>query len=123
MLIILRSLRGKYSPCNRFQREDGFNASIRSPYFVVRLLVFSLNLAVGEKLTQKMVPGPLSLSLSSSLSLSQNEGRARSLSPYVAHHDVDKGVLNQREEHEKGARGHEHVNRLYNNDDYDDLQR
>ena len=58
MLIILRSLRGKYSPCNRFQREDGFNASIRSPYFVVRLFVFSLNLAVGGKLTQKWFEGP-----------------------------------------------------------------
>ena len=59
MLIILRSLRGKYSPCNRFQREDGFNASIRSPYFVVRLFVFSLNLAVGEKISTEMVRGQL----------------------------------------------------------------
>ena len=58
MLIILRSLRGKYSQCNRFLRIDGFSASIRSPYFVVRLFVFSLNLAVGGKLTQKWFEGP-----------------------------------------------------------------
>ena len=43
-------------------------------------------------------------------------------SPDVSHHDIDKGVLDQGEEDEKGARGHEHVNRLYNNDDYGDIQ-
>ena len=32
--------------------------------------------------------------------------------PDVAHHDIDKGVLDEREEDKKGARGHEHVNCL-----------
>ena len=30
----------------------------------------------------------------------------------VAHDDVDEGVLHQREEHEHGAAGHEHVDGL-----------
>ena len=34
--------------------------------------------------------------------------------PDVAHHDVDKGVLDEAEEHEEGAGGHEHVYRLQN---------
>jgi hypothetical protein len=29
--------------------------------------------------------------------------------PDVPHHDVDEGVLDETEEHEDGARGHEHV--------------
>ncbi len=29
--------------------------------------------------------------------------------PDVAHHDVDKGVLYEAQEHEEGAGGHEHV--------------
>ena len=33
-------------------------------------------------------------------------------SPDVTHHDIDKGVLYEREEDEKGAGGHEHVNCL-----------
>ena len=33
-------------------------------------------------------------------------------SPDVTHHDVDKGVLDEREEDEEGAGGHEHVNCL-----------
>ena len=37
------------------------------------------------------------------------------ISPYVPHHDVDKGVLYEGEEDEEGARGHEHVNRLVGN--------
>ena len=35
--------------------------------------------------------------------------------PDVAHHDVDEGVLDEAEEHEEGAGGHEHVYRLQNN--------
>ena len=34
------------------------------------------------------------------------------ISPYIAHHDVDKGVLYEGEEDEEGAGRHEHVNRL-----------
>ena len=37
------------------------------------------------------------------------------ISPYIPHHDVDKGVLYEGEEDEEGARGHEHVNRLVGN--------
>ncbi len=29
--------------------------------------------------------------------------------PDVAHHDIDKGVLDEAQEHEEGAGGHEHV--------------
>ena len=32
--------------------------------------------------------------------------------PDIPHHNVDKGVLNQTEEHEKRAGGHKHVNGL-----------
>ena len=37
------------------------------------------------------------------------------ISPYIPHHDVDKGVLYEGEEDEEGAGGHEHVNRLFEN--------
>ncbi len=33
--------------------------------------------------------------------------------PDVPHHDIDEGVLDEAEEHEDGARGHEHVNSLH----------
>jgi hypothetical protein len=33
--------------------------------------------------------------------------------PDVPHHDVDEGVLDEAEEHEDGARGHEHVYSLH----------
>ena len=36
----------------------------------------------------------------------------KELSPDVTHHDIDKGVLDEREEDEEGAGGHEHVNCL-----------
>ena len=32
--------------------------------------------------------------------------------PDVPHHDVDKSIFYQAEEHKEGAGGHEHVNRL-----------
>ena len=35
----------------------------------------------------------------------------------VPHHHVDKGVLNQTEEHEKRAGGHKHVNGLIMEED------
>ena len=34
------------------------------------------------------------------------------ISPNIAHHDIDKGVLYKGEEDEESARRHEHVNRL-----------
>jgi hypothetical protein len=33
--------------------------------------------------------------------------------PDVPHHDVDESVLDETEEHEDGARGHEHVYSLH----------
>ena len=39
------------------------------------------------------------------------------LLPDVPHHHVDKGVLNQTEEHEKRAGGHKHVNGLIMEED------
>ena len=75
MLIILRSLGGKYSLCNRFLREDGFDGSIRSPYFVVGLFVFSLNLAEGGEINTKMVPRQfLSLSIDFCFCLKHEKG-------------------------------------------------
>ena len=32
--------------------------------------------------------------------------------PDVPHHDVDKSIFYQAEEHKEGAGGHKHVNRL-----------
>ena len=34
------------------------------------------------------------------------------ISPYIPHHDVDKGVLYEGEEDKEGAGGHEHVDGL-----------
>ena len=34
------------------------------------------------------------------------------ISPNIAHHDIDKGILYEGEEDKKCARGHEHVNCL-----------
>ena len=36
--------------------------------------------------------------------------------PDVPHHDVDKSIFYQAEEHKEGAGGHEHVNRLKTKD-------
>ena len=62
-----------------------------------------------------MVPGLFSsLSIDVCLCL-KHEKDARILSPYVAHHDVDKGVLDEGEENKESARRHEHINCLPEN--------
>ena len=57
----------------------------------------------------------LSLNFTKSLTLHITNGTVACVSmsvPDVPHHDVDKSIFYQAEEHKEGAGGHEHVNRL-----------
>ena len=86
---------------NKGENFDGpnyeYDEDTGSPDFVVCLFVFSLNLTANNQIWWLI---RISMTL------------AFPASPDIPHHDVDKGVLYEREEDKKCAGGHEHVDCL-----------